>query len=148
MILALLVSLYALTAISPQIRALGPTTSSLTSSVQVYFDSMSLTETSPQAYSFGVKAKTSPGLSIVKLSWQFGDGSSKDSPYCCQSQVSEVQYHSYSQQGPYAVSVSAVDSKGNSGSAQTMVNWSTGQKLDSLRTSETVHPIPIVITNQ
>src|SRR5208337_4933584 len=64
--------------------------------VQVAFDSVDLTQYSPQTYSFGVTAKTSPGLTITKLTWQFGDGVTKDVPYSAQSQVSEVLYHAYS----------------------------------------------------
>jgi hypothetical protein len=92
--------------------------------VQVYFDSVSLFQFYPQACSFNVNAKSlSPGSSITKISWQFGDGSSLDVPYCCQSQVSEVQYHSYAQPGTYTVSVAVYDNLGNVGSARVAVNW-------------------------
>ena len=93
--------------------------------VQVTFDSVDLTQLSPQAYSFGVTAKASPGLTITKLSWQFGDGVTKDVPYSTQNEVSEVLYHSYSTPGTYTVSVVAYDSMGNSGYAQVTVNWVT-----------------------
>jgi len=93
--------------------------------VQVSFNSVDMTQASPQAYSFGVTAKTASGASITHLSWQFGDGASKDIPYCCQSQVSEVQSHAYSQPGTYTVSVIAYDNVGNFGYAQVAVNWST-----------------------
>jgi PKD repeat protein len=80
----------------------------------------------PQAYSFNVYARSSsPGSSIIKLSWQFGDGSSLDVPYCCQSQVSETQFHIYSQNGTYTVSVVAYDNMDNFGYAQAVINWTT-----------------------
>ena len=94
-------------------------------SVQVMFDSVQLTYAPPQAYSFGVVAKTFPGLWITKLVWQFGDGAGKEVPYCCQNEVSEVQYHAYSQPGSYTVIVWAFDSAGNSGVALVTVNWVT-----------------------
>jgi len=93
--------------------------------VQVAFDSVDLTQYSPQTYSFGVTAKTSPGSTITKLTWQFGDGATKDVPYSAQSQVSEVLYHAYSTPGTYTVSVIAYDSMGNAGFAQVTVNWVT-----------------------
>ena len=93
--------------------------------VQVAFDSVDLTQYSPQTYSFGVTAKTSPGLTITKLTWQFGDGVTKDVPYSAQSQVSEVLYHAYTSPGTYTVSVIAYDSMGNAGFAQVTVNWVT-----------------------
>jgi len=46
-------------------------------------------------------------------------------PYCCQSDVSEVQYHSYAQQGSYTVTVAAYDNMGNFGNAIVTVNWTT-----------------------
>jgi len=94
-------------------------------SVQVMFDSIQLTYAPPQAYSFGVVAKTFPGLWITRLVWQFGDGSGKEVPYCCQNEVSEVQYHAYPQPGSYTVIVWAFDSAGNSGVALVTVNWVT-----------------------
>ena len=94
-------------------------------SVQVTFNSVDLTQLSPQAYSFGVSAKATPGSTITKLSWQFGDGITKDSIYSAQSQVSEVQYHAYASAGTYTVSVIAYDSMGNAGYAQVTVNWVT-----------------------
>jgi PKD repeat protein len=93
--------------------------------VQVIFNSVDLTEYSPQAYSFGVTATTSPGLTITKLSWRFGDGVGKDVPYSAQSEVSDVQYHAYSTPGTYTVSVIAYDSVGDAGYAQVTVNWVT-----------------------
>jgi len=93
--------------------------------VQVSFEGVDLWQASPQAYAFSVTAKTTPGLSITKLSWQFGDGTTKDSIYSAQSQVSEVQYHAYTNPGPYTVSVVAYDSMGNVGYAQVTVNWTT-----------------------
>ena len=94
-------------------------------SVQVSFDSVDLTQLSPQAYSFGVTAKTTPGLWITQLDWQFGDGITKNVPYSTQAQVSEVQYHAYSTPGTYTVSVIAYDNMGNFGFAQVTVNWVT-----------------------
>jgi hypothetical protein len=91
--------------------------------LQVMFDSIQITSSSPQAYSFGVVAKTSPGLWITRLVWQFGDGAMMDVPYCCRDQVSEVQYHAYSQPGTYTVVVSAFDNVGNFGVAVVNVNW-------------------------
>ena len=93
--------------------------------LQVMFDSVQLTNPAPQAYSFGVNAKTTPGSWITRLVWQFGDGAALDVPYCCQSQVSEVQYHAYSQPGSYTVVVVAFDNAGNFGNAVVTVNWVT-----------------------
>jgi hypothetical protein len=93
--------------------------------LQVNFDSVQVTQSPPQAYSFGVFAKTFPGLWITRVLWQFGDGSSMDVPYCCQSWVSEVRYHAYTSPGPYTVSVVAFDNAGNAGTAAVTVNWVT-----------------------
>jgi PKD repeat protein len=93
--------------------------------LQVMFNSIQLTGSPPQAYSFGIAAKTSPGLSITRILWQFGDGAGMDVPYCCQSQVSEVQYHAYAQPGNYRVVVVVYDNGGNSGNASVTVNWIT-----------------------
>ena len=94
-------------------------------SVSVSFEGVDLIQASPQTYSFGVTAKASPGSMITQLIWQFGDGSSMDSPYSGQSQVSEVRNHAYSQPGAYTVSVIAWDNLGNWGYAQVQVNWVT-----------------------
>ena len=93
--------------------------------VQVSFDSIQLTTPEPQAYSFGIVARTAPGMWIAQLVWQFGDGSILQVPYCCQSQISEVRYHAYSQQGSYTVMVVAYDNAGNFGDAVVTVNWTT-----------------------
>jgi hypothetical protein len=93
--------------------------------LNVNFNSVQLTTLPPQAYSFGVAAKTMPGLSITRLHWDFGDGAFKDVVYCCQSQVSEVQSHAYSQPGSYTVVVVAYDNAGNFGNALVTVNWVT-----------------------
>ena len=93
--------------------------------LQVMFDSVQLTNPPPQAYSFGVVAKTTPGFWITRLVWQFGDGAVLDVPYCCQSEVSEVQYHAYPQPGSYTVVVVAFDNAGNFGNAVVTVNWVT-----------------------
>jgi hypothetical protein len=93
--------------------------------LQVNFNSVSLTNPPPQAYAFGVVAKTFPGLWITRLHWEFGDGAFLDVPYCCQRQVSEVQYHAYAQPGSYTVIVVAFDNMGNFGEAFVTVNWVT-----------------------
>jgi hypothetical protein len=93
--------------------------------LQVMFNSIQLTGSPPQAYSFGVAAKTVPSLSITRILWQFGDGAGMDLPYCCQSQVSEVQYHAYAQPGTYTVVVVVFDNGGNFGNAIVTVNWTT-----------------------
>jgi hypothetical protein len=91
----------------------------------VNFNSVSLSTPPPQAYSFGIIAKTFPGLSIIRLHWEFGDGAFLDVPYCCQSFVSEVQYHAYAHPGSYTVVVVAFDNAGNFGDAFVTVNWIT-----------------------
>jgi hypothetical protein len=94
-------------------------------SLQVVFNSVQVDSTPPQSYSFGVNAKTAPGNWITRLHWEFGDGSFLDVPYCCQSQVSEVQNHAYAQQGSYTVAVVAFDNVGNYGATLVTVNWVT-----------------------
>lgn len=93
----------------------------------VTFNSIQLDTSSPQVYAFGVTATASPGSTIIELDWQFGDGSPMlRVPYCCQSQVSEVQYHSYQPpfQQLYTVTVVAYDnSGGNPGYAMATVSW-------------------------
>src|SRR5271157_2839526 len=64
--------------------------------VQVAFDSILMTSVPPQAYAFGAMAKTTQGLWITTLVWNFGDGAMLEVPYCCHAQVSEVRYHIYS----------------------------------------------------
>ena len=93
--------------------------------LKVNFDAVQLDMNPPQAYAFGVFATASAGYSITSLHWDFGDGSTLDVPYCCQSQVSEVQYHAYAQSGSYNVIVIAYDNGGNSGQALATVNWPT-----------------------
>ena len=135
----MLLSLYILVVTAPASASTNPTQNSVSltitsttslsatsaGSVQVTFNSVDLTQASPQAYSFGVTATASPGSTITKLSWQFGDGITKDVPYSAQNQISEVQYHAYSTPGTYTVSVIAYDSMGNAGFAQVTVNWIT-----------------------
>ena len=87
------------------------------------FNSVQVNTVPPQSYSFGVNAKTFPGLWITRLHWEFGDGAILDVPYCCQNQVSEVQNHAYSQPGSYTVAVVAYDNAGNFGDAFVTVNW-------------------------
>ena len=91
----------------------------------VNFDSVQIDSSSPQAYSFGVRAQTAPTLYITRLHWEFGDGSYLDVPYCCQSLVSEVRYHAYPQQGTYTAVVVAFDNAGNFGDALVTVSWPT-----------------------
>ncbi len=93
--------------------------------LMVNFNSVQLSTPPPQAYSFGVVAQTSPGLWITRLHWEFGDGAFLDVPYCCQSQISEVQYHAYAQPGSYTVVVVAFDNAGSFGDAFVTVNWLT-----------------------
>jgi hypothetical protein len=93
--------------------------------LKVNFNSVQLDTISPQAYAFGVFATASTGFTITSLHWDFGDGSVLDVPYCCQSQVSEVQYHMYAQAGTYKVLVLAYDNGGNFGQAAVTVNWPT-----------------------
>jgi len=77
-----------------------------------------------QGYSFNVNARSlSPGSSITKISWQFGDGASLDVQYCCQSQVRETQFHTYARNSTYTVSVVAYDNMGNFAYAQAVINW-------------------------
>ena len=118
---------------SPQESATLSFTATTTSSylvttggpLTVNFNSVQLDTSSPQAYAFGVVATASPGFTITKLHWDFGDGSFLDVPYCCPIQVTEVQYHAYPHPGSYAVLVVAYDSAGNSGSAIVTVSWPT-----------------------
>jgi len=91
----------------------------------VNFNSVQLDSTSPQAYAFGIVATAASGFTITRLYWNFGDGISLDVPYCCESQVSEVRYHTYQQPGSYAVTVIAYDSGGNSGEATVSISWVT-----------------------
>ena len=82
--------------------------------VQVWFDAPpQLTTLYPPAYSFNVAAKTSNGLWIQSLHWDFGDGSTKDVPSCCQSQISDIQNHIYKDQANYIITVTACDNAGN-----------------------------------
>ena len=98
--------------------------------LQVMLNSVQLTNPPPQAYSFGVTAKTFPGSWITHILWQFGDGAVLDVPYCCQMEVSEVQYHAYAYYPDdltrqYTVTVIAFDNMGNFGDAQVTVDWLT-----------------------
>ena len=98
----------------------GPTDES----VQVWFGGTpELTTTYPIFYQFSVAARTSPGLWITSLHWDFGDGSTLDIPFSAEREVSDVRYHAYSQPGFYVVTVTAYDNMGNSGSAQLTVYW-------------------------
>jgi hypothetical protein len=93
--------------------------------VTVNFNSVQLDTSSPQAYAFGVTATASPGSTIARLHWDFGDGIFLDVPYCCQSHLSEVRYHAYQQPGTYTVTVIAYDTGGNSGQASVTISWPT-----------------------
>jgi hypothetical protein len=118
---------------SPQESATLSFTATATSSyfvttggpLTVSFNSVQLDTNSPQAYAFGVVATASSGFTIAKLHWDFGDGSFLDVPYCCPTQVTEVQYHAYPHPGSYMVLVVAYDSGGNSGNAIVTVSWPT-----------------------
>ena len=94
-------------------------------SLNVDFNSVQLDTNYPEAFAFGVSVTAAPGFSITSLHWDFGDGSTLDVPYCCQTQVSEVRYHAYQQPGTYNVFVLAYDSGGNIGQALVTVNWPT-----------------------
>jgi hypothetical protein len=135
MVFAALVGMLALTAPASANSPQGTTSISFTITtttnykvttggpLQVNFNSVQVDTTPPQSYSFGVNAKTSSGLWIVRLHWEFGDGSILDVPYCCQTEVSEVQNHAYADVGSYKVTVIAYDNAGNSGDASVTVNW-------------------------
>jgi len=137
MVLAAVLGLLSLSAAaavnSPQESATLSFTATTTSSylvttggpLMVNFNSVQLDTSSPQAYAFGVVATASPGFTITKLHWDFGDGSFLDVPYCCPTQVTEVQYHAYPHPGSYTVLVVAYDSGGNSGNAIVTVSWPT-----------------------
>jgi len=93
--------------------------------MKVNFNSVQLDTGSPQGFAFGVSATALPGFSITSLDWDFGDGSTLYVPYCCENQVSEVQYHIYALAGTYNVLVIAYDNGGNFGEALVTVNWPT-----------------------
>ena len=82
--------------------------------VQVWFDAPpQLTTLYPPAYLFNVAAKTSSGLWIKSLHWDFGDGSTLDLPFCCQSQINDLRAHIYKDQANYIITVTACDNAGN-----------------------------------
>jgi len=82
--------------------------------VQVWFDSPPQPSALyPPAYLFNVRATTSSGLWIKSLHWDFGDGSTLDIPFCCQSQISDQRAHKYMSQGNYIITVVACDNAGN-----------------------------------
>jgi hypothetical protein len=81
--------------------------------VRVNFGPVEYKSTPPSAYIFQVSAQTSPDLWITSLHWDFGDGSTMDVPFSGQSQVSDMQYHSYTTAGEYIVRVTAQDNAGN-----------------------------------
>jgi len=82
--------------------------------VTVWFDAApQLTTLYPPAYVFNVAAKTSNGLWIKSLHWDFGDGSTLDLPFCCQSQVNDLRAHIYKDQSNYIITVTACDNAGN-----------------------------------
>jgi hypothetical protein len=66
---------------------------------------------------FNLEAKTSSGLWITNLHWDFGDGTVLDSPFSGQNQVSEIRAHIYANRANYCVTVTASDSGGNTGTA-------------------------------
>lgn len=82
--------------------------------VQVWFDSPPQPSALyPPAYMFNVHATTSSGLWIKSLHWDFGDGSTLDIPFCCQSQISDQRAHKYMNQANYIITVTACDNAGN-----------------------------------
>ena len=109
--------------------------------VQVWFSGTpELTILYPTFYEFNIAAKTSSGLWITSLHWDFGDGSTLDIPFSAESYVSDVRYHTYAQPGTYIVSVTAYDNMGNSGSAQVGVNWLNDDDMQMLTTSVSSGP--------
>lgn len=87
--------------------------------LQVWFDACpQLTTAYPSAYLFNVAAKTSSGLWITSLHWDFGDGSTLDAPFSGQSQVTDIRAHIYSTQANYVVTVTAYDNAGNTGTVR------------------------------
>lgn len=91
--------------------------------LQVWFDgSPQLTILSPPAYQFNVIAKTSGGLWISHVHWDFGDGSTLDDVFSGQSEVSDSRFHQYSNQRSYVITVTANDSAGNIGTATETLN--------------------------
>jgi hypothetical protein len=85
--------------------------------LQVWFDAApQLTIAYPPAYVFNVAAKTDSGLSITRLHWDFGDGSTLDVPFSAQSQVSDMRAHQYANQANYCVTVTVFDNAGNTAS--------------------------------
>jgi len=109
--------------------------------VQVWFSGTpELTILYPTFYEFNIAAKTSTGMWITDLHWDFGDGSTLDIPFSAESFVSDVRYHTYSQPGTYKVSVTAYDNMGNSGSSQVAVNWLNDDDVQMLTTSVSSGP--------
>jgi len=95
--------------------------------LQVWFDSPQFLSYDPCAYLLVVNAKTSTGLSITNLHWDFGDGSILDVPYSAQSYVTDTRTHIYQYTGTYNVTVTAYDNTGNSGtSSVTLSNVTPG----------------------
>ena len=95
--------------------------------LQVWFDSPQFLSYDPCAYLLVVNAKTSTGLSITNLHWDFGDGSILDVPYSAQSYVTDTRTHIYQSTGTYSVIVTAYDDTGNSGtSSVTLTNVTPG----------------------
>ena len=91
--------------------------STATQTLQVWFDAApQLTIAYPHVYLFNVAAKTDSGLSITRLHWDFGDGSTLDVPFSGQSQVSDMRAHQYANQANYCITVTAFDNAGNTAS--------------------------------
>lgn len=87
--------------------------------LQVWFDACpQLTGSYPLGYLFNVAAKTSSGLWITTLHWDFGDNSTLNVPYSGQSQVSEIRAHQYANKANYIVTVTAYDNAGNTRAAR------------------------------
>lgn len=98
---------------TPSLASYGPTDQGL----RVWFDNPQfLVGSDPCAYQLYVHAQTSNGW-ITNLHWDFGDGSTLDVPFSAQSVVSDARTHIYAGSGPYAVTVTAYDSAGDTGNA-------------------------------
>ncbi len=94
------------------------TITALNNQLVVWFDSSpQVKSSSPCGYLFGAMAQTASGLLVTSLHWDFGDGSTLDVPFSAQSRISDNEFHSYSNNGTYIITVTAQDNAGNSGTA-------------------------------
>ncbi|MGP8127209.1 MAG: PKD domain-containing protein [Candidatus Bathyarchaeia archaeon] len=109
--------------------------------LQVWFDAApQLTTAYPPAYVFNVAAKTTAGLWITSLHWDFGDGTTLDVPFSGQSQVSDIRAHEYATQANYCVSVTAYDSAGNTAITSQSLMPNFDFTLAATPTSQSVVP--------